>query len=492
MASTAEAPDDPLADPADPCDARGLTDADCRRALALAVPEGVLYAAMVGCAETWFVADAIRLGASALEQGLVVGLPLFVGAIGPLLVLRLLARGVSRKRLAVGFVAAQALALVALATCDLLGVMTPARVIVGACLYQVCGQGSNPAWASWYGDLVPDAIRGSYFSRRTRAVQFSIAASMVCAGFVLQLLEPRTFLAGGTTAWLPEFAAAGRGFAILFGSAAIWRLGSALLLSLAAEPPFVGLATTTKVAQFLKTTRGSNAWRIVFGTGGFYAAVYVASPFFVPFMVEVLGFSYLWLMAALAIQVLLKALLQQRFGVGIDKHGPRAVWVVAALACAIVPAPFLWARALPTADAAGWPWGGLWVLVSQGFSGIAWGCFEVALFVLVLETTFRTTRPHAVAAQSVLNGFGQLTGALLGGLFLAVTNRAFRWLFVVSLALRIAMAFLLPRLVHERADRPTIGARALLLRIVGLASGGALLQGYALPPSTRDPTARHE
>jgi len=46
--------------------------------------------------------------------------------------------------------------------------------------------------------------------------------------------------------------------------------------------------------------------------------------------------------------------------------------------------------------------------------------------------------------------------------------------------------------VHERADRPTIGARALLLRIVGLASGGAVLQGYALPPSTRDPTARHE
>jgi MFS family permease len=143
-------------------------------------------------------------------------------------------------------------------------------------------------------------------------------------------------------------------------------------------------------------------------------------------------------------------------------------------------------------DAAGWPWGGLWVLVSQGFSGVAWGCFEVALFVLVLETTFRTTRPHAVAAQSVPNGFGQPTGALLGGLFLAVTNRAFRWLFVLSLALRVAMAFLLPRLVHERADRPTIGARALLLRIVGLARGGAVLQGYALPPSTRDPTARHE
>jgi hypothetical protein len=80
----------------------------------------------------------------------------------------------------------------------------------------------------------------------------------------------------------------------------------------------------------------------------------------------------------------------------------------------------------------------------------------------------------------------------VGGLFLALSNRAFRWLFALSLVLRIAMAFLLPRLVHEHGDRPTIGAKGLLRRIVGMAPGGALLHGYALPPSTRDPTARDE
>src|SRR5262249_10901287 len=153
----------------------------------------------------------------------------------------------SRKKLAVGFVTAQALSMLALAAFDLFQAMTPARVILFASLYQVAGQGSSPAWASWYGDLVPDAIRGSYFSRRTRAVQYAIALSMVGAGFVLQLLEPRTFVAGGTTAWLPALATAGRGFAIIFGAAAAARLGSATLLALAPEPPFVGLATTTKV-----------------------------------------------------------------------------------------------------------------------------------------------------------------------------------------------------------------------------------------------------
>ncbi len=416
-----------------------------RRALVLAVPEGALYAGMVGFAEQWFVADAIRLGASALEQGLVVGLPLFVGAIGPLLVLRLLARGLSRKALCTACVVAQAAVLIAVAMLDAAGLQTPRLVILGASLYQVCGQGSSPAWASWYGDLVPLPMRGAYFARRTRAVQYAICGSMVAAGLVLQLLEPRTFLGSGTHAWWPEVARPGLGFAVIFGAAALSRLLSATLLALSPEPPFAGLATPAKVLQFLRTTRGSNAWRLVLGTAGFYLTVYVASPFFVAFMVERLHFSYLWLMAALALQIGLKAALQRRFGTAIDRRGARAVWILAAIGCAIVPLPFLWARGLP------------WVLTSQALSGVAWGCFELALFVLVLDTTFRATRPHAVAAQSVMNGFGQLGGSLIGAAFLACSDHSFRLLFAASLVLRVVVAALLPRLVHERRDRTVSG-----------------------------------
>jgi MFS family permease len=446
-----------------------LSPAARRRALVLAVPEGVLYAGMVGFAEQWFIADAIRLGASALEQGLVVGLPLFVGALGPILVLRLLARGFSRKTLCVAFVVAQAMVLIGASALDLAGAQTPRLVIVCSSLYQVCGQGSSPAWASWYGDLVPMHMRGSYFARRTKAVQYAICAAMVVAGLILQLLEPRTFLGGGgTQAWWPEHAAPGRGFAILFAASATSRLLSATLLSFSPEPPFSGLATTTKVLQFLRTSRGSNAWRLVAAAAIFYLSVYVASPFFVPFMVESLHFTYLWLMAALALQIALKAALQKRFGAAIDRHGARAVWLLAALGCAIVPVPFIWA------------YGPAWVFASQGFSGIAWGCFEVSLFVLLLDFTFRATRPHAVAAQSVMNGLGQLVGSLLGAAFLAMTNRSYRWLFVVSFFLRVGCSAMLPGLVRSRGAAAGTGARALLLRVVGLAPSGGLAQGIEM------------
>ncbi len=440
-----------------------------RRSLALAVPEGVLYAGMVGFAEQWFVVDAIRLGASAFEQALVVGVPLFVGALGPLLVLRWLWHGVSRRKLAVGFVAAQALTLLAIALLDVLGMQTARLLVIGASLYQVCGQGSSPAWASWYADLVPERMRGNYFARRTKAVQYAICLAMVAAGLLLQGLEPRLCFGAETHAWWTAVAAPGRGFALIFALAGLSRFASALLLVLSPEPAFSGIATTAKVFQFLKTTRGSNAWRLVAGSAGFYLTVYLASPFFVPFMAKELGFSYLTLMTALALQIALKAALQRRIGEAIDRHGARAVWLLAVLMCAIVPLPFVWAH--------GWPW----VMTSQLFSGIAWGSFEIAVFVLLLQTTFRTTRPHAVAAQSFSNGLGQVCGSLLGGAFLAASGDSYRVLFAVSLALRVIVAVLLPRLIRPRRDRDESGAKALLWRVVGLAPEGGVTREVELP-----------
>src|SRR5262249_3408696 len=112
------------------------------------------------------------------------------------------------------------------------------------------------------------------------------------------------------------------------------------------------------------------------------------------------------------------------------------------------------------------------VMISQTLSGLAWGSFEIALFVLVLDSTFRATRPHVVAAQSILTGLGQLVGSLLGGLFLYETGRWFRALFVVSLAARLAVVASLPGMRQGRGDRPAIGARSLLLRVIGLSQHG--------------------
>ena len=75
--------------------------------------------------EVYFLADAIRLGASPLEQGLVISLPLFVGSAGPVFALRLL-RFLKRRRLfVVAAACGQALTLLALSIGEIRHLLEP-------------------------------------------------------------------------------------------------------------------------------------------------------------------------------------------------------------------------------------------------------------------------------------------------------------------------------------------------------------------------------
>ncbi len=88
----------------------------------LGVVEGVCWAIMIGFGETYFLANALRLGASTLEQALVVTLPLALGAIGPLISLRLLYRAPRRRPVVVSLTALQSAVLLAMAGSDAAGI----------------------------------------------------------------------------------------------------------------------------------------------------------------------------------------------------------------------------------------------------------------------------------------------------------------------------------------------------------------------------------
>ena len=87
---------------------------------------------------------------------------------------------------------------------DACAAQSPALLIAGASLYQAFGQGASPPWTSWYGDLVPERIRGDYFARRTKAVLATHGGALVAAGLLLQSLEPHLVFGAATRAWLPH------------------------------------------------------------------------------------------------------------------------------------------------------------------------------------------------------------------------------------------------------------------------------------------------
>ncbi|MDX1385325.1 MAG: hypothetical protein R3190_16855, partial [Thermoanaerobaculia bacterium] len=148
------------------------------RAKRLGVAEGSAYALMVGMGETYFLACAVRLGASAIEIGWLVSLPLFLGALGPLSALAALSVLRRRKVWAVGAATLQATLLLVLAFVDRSGRLGVPALIAFACLHQIAGMSTGTAWSSWFGDAIPEAERGRYFAHRIRWVQTSTVVGL--------------------------------------------------------------------------------------------------------------------------------------------------------------------------------------------------------------------------------------------------------------------------------------------------------------------------
>jgi len=409
---------------------------------------------MVGCGETYFLANAVRLGATPLQQGLVITLPLCVGAGGAVLSIAMLAKVARRKPVVVAGAALQVAALAAVAATDVIGLLEPGLLIALACVHHAGGQAAGTAWSSWYGDLVPEHVRGRYFARRNRVVHVATCAAILGAGLMLQRLEPGA--AGDVAA-----GAGGAGYLAVLAIAAAARLASVALLAASPEPRFAGLPGAKRTLGFLRTVRGTRAWRILTIGAAIQLVVYVASPYFGPYMLEGLRFTYLEYVAATMAVVLAKIVALPAWGRTVDRRGARPTYALAALLVALVPLPWLWAKGLG------------WVVVGQSLSGLSWAGYEIAYLSGLLWASTKRTRPYVFAAQTLLNGSMQLLGGLAGAALLAAAGREFRVVFAVSLLARLALAAVVPRVV-PRGEGEEPGRAVPLLRVIGFRAHGGL------------------
>ena len=420
----------------------------------LSLADGLFYALMVGAGEVYFLADAVRLGATPLQQALVITLPLCVGTAGPLLSLALLGRFGRRKPIVVTAALLQAITLLSIVVVDLSGRLTPNLLIGLASAYQIFSQSAGTAWASWYGDLVPARIRGRYFATRNRIAQLATSGSLIAAGLLLQRLEPGA-------AGMVAAGAGGLGYAIIFGAAAVSRLVSVVLLSMSPEPPAELLTSRHETLAFARSDGALPVRRVLWFAGALQLTVYLASPYFGPFMLEELRLSYTEYMAGSVAVVVMKFASLPSWGRLVDRYGARSVFLLAVVLVAIVPLPWLWTR------------GVVMVIVAQALSGLSWGGHELSQFSLLLESSPTRSRLHVFAMMSVLTGVAQLTGSLLGGWLLIAADRRFGVLFVVSSAARLLVALNAPRTIPSQIGTPGIGRRRMFLRLLGFrASGG--------------------
>ncbi len=419
---------------------------DGRRDLRAIVADGVFFSVMVGLGETYVPAFTLAVGLGELVAGLVATVPMLSGALFQLVTPWAVRALRSYRRWIVLCACLQALSFTPLVIGAALGHITLGWLAISVISYWAFGMSTGPAWNAWITSLVPQRIRARFFAHRTRAAQAALFGAILVGGLLLNWGRNRgvelTF------------------FALLFFAAMLARLASARFIARQSEAPgLAGAHRDLPPRAVLESVRTAGSGRVLAYLVGMQAVVNVAAPFFTPFMLGPLAFSYTQFTVLTASAFVTRVAVLPLLGRLAHRRGTRLVLWWGAVG--IVPLPALW---LVSHDF-------FYLLALQIFAGLAWGALEFATILSFFEGVEGRDRTSVLSAFNLANAVAISLGALLGSQLFALLEGAttgYAWLFAISSVGRLAMLFVLRgarparRVVEMRlrtlAVRPSAGA----------------------------------
>lgn len=397
------------------------SEAQVRSNLRASVADGASYSLMVGLGETYFAPFVLALGLGEVAAGLVATIPLLAGALLQLASPAGVRRLGSHKRWVVLCVTAQALSLAPLALLAWNGYATVWTVFTIVAVYWASGLAAGPAWNTWMGRIVPLGQRARFFALRTRVTHACALAGLLIGGWLLHSARETG----------PRLMA----FTFIFAVAVTARLLSAWFLTRQTEPPLTNhVHERVPVRSLLQRSRTSGDGRLLTYMLALQTAVYVSGPYFTPYMLEQLHFEYWQFVLLTATSYLSKSLALPLLGRIAHHFGPHRLLATSGLA--VVPLAGLWmfGGSLP------------YLLCLQVAAGAAWAGYELATFLLMLETIREHERTSLLTTFNLLNSCAMVTGSLVGGGILSVMGESvtsYMLLFGLSTVLRVPTLALL-------------------------------------------------
>ncbi|HEV3007311.1 MAG TPA: MFS transporter, partial [Pirellulales bacterium] len=396
--------------------------------------DGAAFSVMVGMGESYLPAFALAAGLGEVAAGLVATVPLVAGAVLQLVSPAAVRRLGSHKRWVVLCAACQALAFLPLALGAYSGAVAAWLVFGMAAIYWGAGLATGPAWNTWAGTLVPDNIRTGFFARRTRFSQVGTLTGFVAGGVTLQ------FAKSWTSSIEP--------FAILFLGAALARSISTSFLALQSEPqPPDGDHRKVSWRDLVGgSSRRADGPLLVY-LFAVQAAAQFAGPYFTPFMLKQIRFSYLEYVLLIGVSFAAKAVALPALGRLARRIGARQLLWIGGLG--IVPVSGLWLFSTNFA----------FLVLVQVAAGLAWAAYELAMFLLFFEAIPERERTSVLTIYNVGNALATALGAFLGGSvlwFVGERPATYLAIFGLSSVARLATLVLLTRI-------PRLDARATVL-----------------------------
>jgi MFS family permease len=351
--------------------------------------DGACQAITQGSGEQYLSAFALLLGASPFQLSVLSALPQLIGTGAQLASVKLLRWFPDRKSLIRVGTAGQALSWIPILLLPFLFPGSgPWLLIVGTALYFACNQFTTPTWNSFIADHLDEHERGAYFGRRATIMATLSFAALCLAGWLLSLSQTRAL------SWL--------GFSVIFTVAGAARWVSAAAVAKVDDryaTPYCD--TSPSFRRFLAGTSLSFRRFLLF-SGAMHAAVLIAGPFFVLYMLRDLQLAYWGYGAWMAAGILGQLLTLGAWGRFGDRFGNKALLSVTGVMVPFLPMLYLAGTHL------------VFLLFVNFLGGVIWGGLALGLQNYVFDAVRPEDRAKAVATYSTINALGWCLGAFMG------------------------------------------------------------------------------
>jgi len=415
-------------------------------AMRLSLIEGSFAMVMVAMIEAFYVPYFNAMGAGTLEIGLAASLPALAASLIYIYSPTALQKAGSHRKLVAITVFLQALGFIPFALISHLH--SKGWAVGGAIgfyvLLSIAGNLGTASWADWMGNIVPKKWHGKYFANRNRLLSLIQIAIAVFAGFLLDRAAAKVMLM----------------FSLIWLSCFLARSISGLFLMLMYEPPpVVSLpvpnavegsnplsAKKTRQAggflAFVKALPQTNFGTFTLATSLLSLAVNFSAPFFAVHMLKNLKLSYVGYTILTVTVTAATVSFLGLWGRLIDRLGAIAPIRFCALGITLLPLPWV------ITD-------NFWLLMcTQVLAGFCWAGYNLAVFVYYLNYQGHAIRVSSISYFNAINFFCVFVGSTLGGLLglhlPTLAKYQLQTIFIVSVLMRIAPAFLLQSIKIEK------------------------------------------
>jgi len=440
----------------------GTVNDKIRKSLRYSIIDGSFSSSMIGFGESFFIAFALFLGANNLQVGLMSSLPQALGSLLQLLSNRFIKLFKSRKSLVSTAALFQGLLYIPITLVFFFGSFKIYHLIFFLCLYWMCGMILSPAWNSWIGDLTDEKERGMYFGRRNKITGLASFASFMMAGYILKLFSDGEF---------SQYS----GFVVIFLLALVSRIISFTFLRKKYEPAFeVAKEAEFSFTDFVKQARFRNFGLFVIYLSTMNFSVYLAAPFFTPYMLNDLQFDYWTYTIVIGTAIIVKPFTMPAWGKASDRFGPRKILGLTGFLMPLVPILWLFSKNV------------YYLVIIQIYSGFIWGGFEISSFNFIFNSTTSQKRATCIAYYNIINGFALLVGAMTGGLIVRYNDvfwSPYLLVFVISFILRVTTSLMFIPKIREVRPIEAVPYPKLFLKVISTMPTAGLI--YQLIPFWR-------